>query len=418
MPFFGGGGASVGIGGSTGATDNAILRADGTGAATLQNSDLLVSDYSSSTQGGIAMLASVAGFSCTASASTDIVTATGHNFVASQCVAFTSLSGGGGLATTRAYFVRDISGNTFKLSNEIGAGAIDITSDLTAGTIVPCVAIILNPQSFGSFILGPQPDGTATGGNQRGFRSVDLQFSRSASTQIAGPREYAAVLGGQSNTASGLESGVFCGNGNTASADRSVVIGGSSSTVSGVRSGAFAGTSHSITGSECACVGGFLNSASGTHAVALGRNANADRRNLIAQGNIRWSTNGDAQRISSVLSCKTTTNSAVEMFIDDSIRLTVASGKVMSMLINITGVRSDGSAVAHYVRQYSIKNVAGTTSEVYAPVTIGTDNAAGTSITVDANDTNDALRIQCTGVASQTWRWVASVDAVEVAYGT
>jgi hypothetical protein len=88
------------------------------------------------------------------------------------------------------------------------------------------------------------------------------------------------------------------------------------------------------------------------------------------------------------------------------------------MLINITGVRSTGAEVAHYVRQYSIKNVAGTTSEVYAPVAIGTDNAAGTSIAIDANDTNDALRIQCTGVASQTWRWVASVDAVEVAYGT
>ena len=90
----------------------------------------------------------------------------------------------------------------------------------------------------------------------------------------------------------------------------------------------------------------------------------------------------------------------------------------MSMLINITGVRSTGAEVAHYVRQYSIKNVAGTTSEVYAPVTIGADNAAGTSIALSANDTNDALKIECTGVASQTWRWVASVDAVEVAYGT
>lgn len=87
------------------------------------------------------------------------------------------------------------------------------------------------------------------------------------------------------------------------------------------------------------------------------------------------------------------------------------------MMINITGTKSDGSAVAHYVRQYSIKNVGGTTSQVYAPVTIGTDNAAGTSIALSADDTNDSLKIEVTGVTSETWRWVASVDAVEVGYG-
>jgi hypothetical protein len=69
------------------------------------------------------------------------------------------------------------------------------------------------------------------------------------------------------------------------------------------------------------------------------------------------------------------------------------------------------------VRQYSIKNVGGTTSEVYAAVTVGTDNAAGTSIALSANDTNDALKIEVTGVTDETWRWVASVDAVEVGYG-
>jgi hypothetical protein len=61
----------------------------------------------------------------------------------------------------------------------------------------------------------------------------------------------------------------------------------------------------------------------------------------------------------------------------------------------------DGSAVAHYLRQYCLKNVAGTTSEVYAPVTIGSDNAAGTSIALSANDTNDALRVEVTGITAR-----------------
>jgi hypothetical protein len=98
--------------------------------------------------------------------------------------------------------------------------------------------------------------------------------------------------------------------------------------------------------------------------------------------------------------------------------LGIPIGKVMAMKINISGVKSDGSAVAHYLRQYSVKNVTGTSSQVYAPVTIGSDNAAGTTIDLSVNDPDDTVRILVTGIASETWRWVATVDAVEIGYGT
>jgi ABC-type proline/glycine betaine transport system permease subunit len=128
---------------------------------------------------------------------------------------------------------------------------------------------------------------------------------------------------------------------------------------------------------------------------------------------------GDAQRARFVLRNKTTDATPTELFLDGaSVRLTIPSGKVLGLTINITGINSTGATVAHYLRQYALKNVAGTTSEVYAPVTIGTDNAAGTTIALSANDTNDALRVEVTGIAAETWRWVASVDAVEIAYGT
>jgi hypothetical protein len=98
---------------------------------------------------------------------------------------------------------------------------------------------------------------------------------------------------------------------------------------------------------------------------------------------MRWSSQQTAMPNAPASSCGTRppTNSAVELFLDgSSTRLTIPSGKIFAFTINISGVKSDGSAVAHYLRQYCLKNVAGTTTEVYAPVTIGTDNAAGTSI--------------------------------------
>jgi hypothetical protein len=132
-----------------------------------------------------------------------------------------------------------------------------------------------------------------------------------------------------------------------------------------------------------------------------------------------FATSGDAQRARFVLNCKTTTNTAVEMALDGATTyLGIPSGKIIACTINITGSKSDGTAVAHYLRQYCVKNVGGTSSEVYAPITIGTDNAAGTTIALSANNADDTLRILVTGILSETWRWVASVDAVEVAYGT
>jgi hypothetical protein len=96
--------------------------------------------------------------------------------------------------------------------------------------------------------------------------------------------------------------------------------------------------------------------------------------------------------------------------------LTIPSGKVIFCNIKVVGVKSDGSAVAHYVRQYAIKNVGGTTSEVYAPVTIGTDNAASTSIAISAADVGDRLKIECTGLAATTIKWSACVECLEITF--
>jgi hypothetical protein len=324
MGFFGGGG-SAGIGGSTGATDNAILRADGTGAATLQNSDLNVDDATTTTQNNVAI--------------------------------------------------------TNQHSGQTNSG------------------LVITPKGTGAFIVGPKPDGTSTGGNARGTRAICMVTNRSGATQVASGNESVAI--GNQAIASNLQA---------------IAIGGANA------SGAYAvaiGLGAIASNAASCAIGGQDNNATAARSFVIGYGGRGDRQTTFAHGIQPFAANGDAQTIRAVLRAKTTTNSAVEFFIDgSSVRLTVPSGKIMAMLINITGAKSDGSAVAHYLRQYCIKNVAGTTSEVYAPVTIGTDNAAGTSITISANDTNDALKIEATGVSSETWRWVASVDAVEVAYGT
>jgi hypothetical protein len=302
----------------SGSVDNAILRADGTGGASSQSSDLNIDDAVTSTQANVA-----------------------------------------------------------------------ITNQHSAQTKS---AVVISPKGDGSFILGPKPTGSSATGNARGDLSVDLQLFRDAAAQVS------------SGTAA-----VCLGNRNRASNTFSVAI----------------GCNNEATGYGAACLGGGDFGGAGSLASAQysatvgGSRSISDRFGMHSHATGRFAANGDAQRARFVLRCKTTTNAAVEMALDGSTTyLTIPSGKVIFCNIKVVGVKSDGSVVATYERQYAAKNVAGTSSEVYAAVTIGTDTAASTSLEIATVDAGDYIRIRPTGIASETWRWVASVDAVEVAYGS
>ena len=403
---------STGIGGSVGAVDNAVLRAD-VGTGIVQNSGLIIED-------------AIVSFSVTGVAATDIITATGSAFVNGQPIRFTVLSGGTGLNTTTNYYVINVSGTSFQVSTSVGGAASLFTTDITAGTLLTGHSVstnvtlsenttatnsdlVLTPKGTGAFILGPKPDGTATGGNARGANAVDLQIFRASAAQVA-IASNSVICGGTNNTTTttGGSSTMFVGGGtgNTAGGSWSSVCAG--------------GVSNSSTGRTATISGGESNSATSSWSGILsGFYAVADRLGMQAHAAGRFSAQGDSQRARFVMRCKTTTNTGVEMALDGATTyLGIPSGKIIACTINITGTKSDGTAVAHYLRQYCVKNVGGTSSEVYAPVTIGTDNAAGTTIALSANNADDTLRILVTGIAAETWRWVASVDAVEVAYGT
>jgi len=351
------------IGGGTGSTDNSILRSDGTGGSTLQDSALVIDDATTTTQNNVAIR------------------------------------------------------NNHSETNS---------------------SIVLQPKGTGAFIVGPKPDGTATGGNARGSNAIDLQITRASASQVAsGARTF--IGGGENNTASGANTVVCGGRRNVASSSSdsfpSAVVGGDLNTASGLLSFVGAGSSNTASNSRDGVVAGITNTASGNASfigggesnttnqqyagILCGRGGLADRFTIQAHAAGSFAANGDAQRIRAVLRCKTTTNAAVETSLNgDTVYLTIPSGKVMFCNIKVVGVRSTGAEVATYERQYAAKNVAGTSSEVFAAVTIGADNAAGTSLEIATVDAGDYIRIRPTGVASQTWRWVASIDCVEVAYGT
>lgn len=292
--------ASAGIGGSTGSTDNAILRADGTGGATLQNSAFVIAD---------------------------IATASPNNTV-----------------------------------NHASIQATGTTSNVSVSVV---------PKGTGSFSLHV-PDGVTSGGNARGANAVDLQTYREAASQVAS--NGLSFTAGGANTASGFAS--------------------------------------QAVGDSC--------TSSGDTAISQGRYAVSNRYGMYSHSGWRFSASGDSQHGRFICSNRTTNATPTTLFLrfDTSIRLTVNTSEVLGFIINLVGSKSDGSAVAHYVRKGLVKRVGSTTTLVYVE-SIGTDyeDNAGTNVAVTADDTNDALQINVTGIAGETWRWNAVVEVSDLGFG-
>jgi hypothetical protein len=404
------------FGGSTGTVDNAILRADGTAGDALKSSGLVVGDAVTSITG------------ITGVASTNVITATGSGFANGQPIRFTALSGGSGLNTTTNYFVREVSGDTFKVETSIGGGAVNFTTNITAGTLLTAhntqvnvavsqntpetnSALVLTPKGNGAFILGPPPDG-GVAGNARGANAVDLQTDKNGATQVAsGP--YSTISGGRRNIASSDNATVSGGIQNTASSAHSTVCGGTQNIAS--------------VGNAPCVTGGNTNTASADFSRAGGFRALSDQYGMDAWSNGGFATNGassDNRYYNQILKAITTNDTPTRLRLNalnsTAVYKPIPSGWVLSFIIRVTGVKSDGSAVAKYIREGTIKNVAGTTSLVGSIITLGTDHedSAGTDVTITADDTTNTIDVSVTGIDAETWRWVAVVQGVEIAYGT
>lgn len=293
------------------------------------------------------------------------------------------------------------------------------------------IGIALTPKGTG-YISAQVPDGTVAGGNARGASAVDFQTIRNASSQVASglracifggkdnsaTAEAALVVGGNGCQATGQYSSVIGSDRSVASGSKGIVIGGEWSVASAENSVAM-GAYSTASGTHSSVLGGFFSTASGPYSsVVGGYGANARRHGQVAHSSTLFAIRGDCQQFWHELSNKTINDTETELFLNGaSVRLVLTAGYVLHCRVQIVGAKSDGSAVARYDRQVTIKRVGSATSLVGSVITLGTDEAAGTSIAITADDTNESLRIAVTGIAAETWRWLAVVSGAELGIG-
>jgi hypothetical protein len=293
--------------------------------------------------------------------------------------------------------------------------------------------------------LAQVPDGTTTGGNKRGANATDWQKLRTAASQVAsGSRS--VISGGVYNTASGSNSAVGGGGTNQASGSYSSVFGGNNNLANQAYAGVFGGDSNQATNTYAVVLGGNNNQATGdSSAIGGGRDNLANGNGSFVSGGYRGSargivgyhvfpacnvpiaaSNGVTQSGLLLLARQTTSNTATVLASNTS-----AAGTTNQVILPnnsaysfsgevIAGVTGAGDT-SRWTIAGAIKRGANaaSTAMVGTPTVTMTHNDAGASawtVAVTADTTNGGIKVEVTGAASTTIRWVCKINTTEMTF--
>lgn len=257
-----------------------------------------------------------------------------------------------------------------------GSTTTQETNYFAANSTGTNVNVGIVPKGTGA-IVADIPDATSAGGNARGLQALDLQFNRSAATEVA----------------SGTESAIISGQQNTASGTRSTAIGAFQSTASG----------------QYSWVQGNALTASADYAVASGNAALAADYGQEARSTGTISTAGDAQVSRMVLRKAITGMGTSELYANGTNqRCRVPSGRAFNATVQLVAtcdVVGNGSGITvgeTYIGTFEvgIKNNGGESALVGTVQNLHTaqsDTGMSTaSVSITADNTNDALSINFT----------------------
>ena len=307
------------------------------------------------------------------------------------------------------------------------------TASLSATSPATNINAAIVPKGTGALILAI-PDGSSTGGNARGTRAVDLQTERNSASQVASGAN-SGIFAGRRNIASGKYATVLGGNANMASAEGACSVGGQLNTASALYAANVCGVGNTASGTGSATVGGSANTASADYSTTAGGvEAVASLYSQRAHASGKFTTSGDAQRSELVMRRRITGTGQAELFLDGaSIQAILsATNRVWNFRVDVVGVcDTAGNGVGITAGEVwaswhsgAIKRISTTTSLVGTIQNIATAQAdtgmATTVVTIDADDSTEALRVQITppttAGTTTVSRWVATIYLTEIGY--
>lgn len=362
-----------------------------------------------------------------------------------RCLMYTPVSGsapaGGGVTGFTG------SQNTSSPNDTVNASRLLVSASSTNADFVA------QPKGTGA-ILAQLPDSTATGGNKRGVRSVDLQMGRGTATQVVSgsdsftvgnsntvAAQYSGAIGynnningsasyafaaGSSNTA-GSGFTVAMGYNNTATGQAAVSI-GYSNTNSGT-TGIAIGQSNTVSGTCSVAIGQQL-TANGSYSVATNFNNDVNAKNysfvMLRGGRLQndytftigsyRSTTGDGQATIKILHAATTNATPTAMTgSGGSATYAFPSGRNVSVIATIQAMDSSGNG-GMFVRQALFSRTLA--AQIGTTQTVGTDIVSGalSGISVALAYSSGNLNVNVTGLGATNIQWLCKLELTELQY--
>lgn len=316
--------------------------------------------------------------------------------------ALTRADGTGGATAQGSGVTLDDSTNLSATNWTVGVGTYSGRTFSKFCSVGTNIALVLSPTGTG-FISRHVPDGTATGGNNRGDYAVDFNFTRSAASQVASG---IGAVSFHSSTSSGYGSVSF----GESTASGTYSLAGGQSTASGQNAFAW-GTS----------------TAAGSHGTALGLNSSAPLTGQLSVASGRFAANGDAQRGAIVMRRSTTDATASNLFVDGSSArwLIPANSSGTAMVTVVARTATAGAETMTWRRRVNWQRGVAVGTVTVDVETVGTDRGytggawgAGPawSLSITADTTNGAINVIGTGVVATNIRWVAEIQWGEVTF--
>ena len=270
----------------------------------------------------------------------------------------------------------------------------------------------------GGIFMAPSmhTNGTVTG-------SIKPAFGANSSTG-----SFSTVSGGQGTYATGAFStvaggGALFGGANCATGSQSTVSGGLGNCASMAYSTVGGGNNNAASAISSTISGGFQNTASALYStVSGGKQAKASKYGEVANAAGLLAQKGDAQHSVLVARRNTTNATVTTLFLDGvNVRLTLPAETAWTFSINLSAYNDTDNTAAWWIIRGGIRRNAANLTALIGSLIEERDSEgtmSGTSVAVTADDTNEALNINVTGLASKNIRCVAVVDISQVSWGT
>jgi len=278
--------------------------------------------------------------------------------------------------------------------------------------------------------LAQVPDGTAAGGNKRGTYATDWLKSRSGPAQVASG-DYSVLCGGGNSTAAGTYSVTCGGNLNSASGSYSFVGSGLFCIAAGQNAVICGGYNNNAGGQYSFIGNGYSNTTNSNYSAIMGGRRGVARAiigyHVFPACNAPIADVGGVTQSALLLLGRQTTDATATVLTsahlvpDTTNQVTLPNNAAYSFSGEVIAGITGAGNTARWTINGAIKRGAraGTTAMVGTPTVTMTHNDAGAAawvVNVTADTTNGGIKVEVTGAASTTIRWVCKINTTEMTF--